>query len=60
MYTSPALPSRSLYQRFKGLKTMAIKTRLFVAIMLAGFFCWSPPAEAQLARDVRDLSLIHI
>ena len=34
---------------------MAIKTRLFVAIMLAGFFCWSPPAEAQLARDVRDV-----
>ena len=55
MYTSPALPCRSQYQRFKGLKKMAIKTRLLVAIILAGTFCWSGTAQAQLARDVQDV-----
>jgi len=55
MYTSSTLHWRSQYQRFKGLKKMAIKTRLAVVIILAGIFCWSAPAQAQLARDVQDV-----
>lgn len=40
---------------FNGVKTMAFNTKLVVAFMLAGIFCWAAPVNGQLARDVQDV-----